>query len=192
MNPQANAGLLLAAVLVLLGGVTGWFQLRGLRALRARTHVPSDEYGYLRTRHRRRLLTGVLLVVAGGMIAGAYLAGMEAKVDELGEKKPTGEPDAPKPQLSDDQKALLRFWGGYWIVVIILVFVILALALTDAVATRRYAMGQYHIIREDHEAKLRRDLAVYKQQKQAGVRGGRLGGKFGPANEGDDSGGSEP
>jgi len=182
MNPQANAGLLLAAALVLLGAVTGWFQIRGLRALGARTHVPSDEYGYLRTRHRRRLLTGVLLVVAGGMIAGAYLAGMEAKVNELGEKKPAAAQDAPKPQLSDDQKALLRFWSGYWIVVIILVFVILALALTDAVATRRYAMGQYHIIREDHEAKLRRDLAVYKQQKQAGVRGGRLGGKFGPTS----------
>lgn len=184
MNP-AHSGLALAGLLVLLGTVTGLFQLRGLRLLHARQHVPSDEYGYLRARHRRRLLTGVLLAVVGGMIGGAYLAGMEERVDELGEKKPVADPDAPKPQLTDDQKALLRFWGGYWIVVVILVFVILGLALADALATRRYAMGQYHIIREDHEAKLRRDLAVYRQQKQAGARGGRLGGRFGPTGEPD-------
>lgn len=183
MNPEAQSGLFLAAVLVLLGGVTGWFQVRGLRRLSARTHVPSDEFAYLRARHRRRLLTGVLLVVAGGMLAGAYLAGLEEKVNALGEKKANADPDAPKPQLTDEQKALLRFWGGYWIVVVILMFAILGLALTDALATRRYAMSQYHIIREDHEAKLRRDLAVYKQQKKAGTRGGRLGGRFGPGGE---------
>ena len=190
MNPESRSGLILAAVLVLLGAVTGWFQLRGLRQLRGRTHVPSDEFAYLRSRHRRRLLTGVLLAVVGGMIGGAYLAGMEAKVDELGEKKPAAaDPDAPKPKLTADDKALLRFWGGYWIVVVILVFVILGLALTDALSTRRYALGQYHIIREDHQAKLRRDLAVYKQQKQSGVRGGRLGGKFGQSGDAEELGG---
>lgn len=188
MTPEAQSGLVLAAVLVLLGGVTGWFQVRGLGRLRARQHVPSDEFAYLRARHRRRLLTAVLLVVVGGMIGGAYLAGLEARVNELGEKKPDPDPDAPKPQLTDDQKALLRFWGGYWIVVVLLVFGILGLALADALATRRYALGQYHIIREDHEAKLRRDLAVYKQQKQAGTRGGRLGGRFGPSGESEPEG----
>ena len=185
MNPEAEYGLFLAAVLVLLGAVTGAFQLRGLKRLRARTHVPSDEFAYLRKRHRRRLLTGVLLVVAGGMIAGAYLAGMEAKVDELGEKKPPADPDAPKPKLTDDQKELLRFWGAYWIVVVVIVFAILGLALADAVSTRRYAMAQYHIIKEDHEAKLRRDLAVYQVQKQSGARGGRLSGKFAAGGDGD-------
>lgn len=185
MNPEARSGLLLAAGLVLLGAVTGWFQVRGLRRLRARTHVPSDEFGYLRGRYRRRLLTGVLLAIAGGMIGGAYLAGMEAKVEELGEKQPAAEPDAPKPKLTPDQKALLRFWGAYWIGVVLLVFAILGLALADALATRRYAMGQYRVIREDHETKLRRDLAVYKQQKQSGVRGGRLGGQFGSSEGGE-------
>ena len=189
MNPEVRSGLL-AAGLVLLGAATGWFQVRGLRRLRARTHVPSDEYGYLRSRYRRRLLTGVLLAVVGGMIGGAYLAGMEAKVDELGEKQPAAAPDAPKPKLTPDQKALLRFWGGYWIAVVLLVFGVLGLALSDALATRRYALGQYRVIREDHDAKLRRDLAVYKQQKQSGVRGGRLGGQFGtspPAGDGDEA-----
>lgn len=188
MTPEAQSGLTLAAVLVLLGGVTGWFQVRGRRQLSARTHVPSDEFAYLRGRYRRRLLTGILLVTVGGMIAGAYLSGMEAGVNALGEKKPDVDPDAPKPQLTDDDRALLRVWGAYWIVVVVLVFTILGLALADALATRRYAMGQYHIIREDHEAKLRRDLAVYKQQKQAGTRGGRLGGQFGPPADSDPQG----
>ena len=38
-------------------------------------------------------------------------------------------------------------------------------AIFDFWATRRYWMAQYRIIKVDHEAKLRRDLAVYRQAK---------------------------
>jgi hypothetical protein len=169
--------LALAVGLILLGVTTGVFQVRGQRRLAARRHVPSDEFAYLRGRYRRRLLTAALLVAIGGMIGGAYLSGLERRADNLGEPKP-GEADQPPAQrkMTDDEKQLFRFWSGYWIIVVVLVFALTVLATLDAWSTRRYWLSQYRALREDHEAKLRRDLAVYRQQKEQ-TRGGRISGK---------------
>ncbi len=154
----------LAAGLVVFGLLTGWFQLRGRAALNARTHVPSDELAYLRGRYRRRLVTGILLAVIGGLIAAAFLSGLEQQIDALIATGEAADP-ANKPDLTPEQKSLLKVWGGYWTVVVVLVLVVFGFALADAMATRRYALQQYRIIREDHQAKLRRDLAVHKAQR---------------------------
>lgn len=187
MNQTAVVAFVLAGGLILLGGVTGWFQVRGLRTLAARSHVPSDEFAYLRRRGRRRLAVGGLLVVIGSLIAGAYLSGLEPNIDALTQKDPNAPPPAadtpePKKEMTPDQKQLVRVWGAYWAVVVVLVFLVMGLAFADALATRRYALQQYQLIREDHEAKLRRDLAVYRAQKEAN-RGGRGGNRLGLGND---------
>ncbi len=178
MSQIAPIAYTLAVGLLLFGGITGYFQFRGMKVLRARIHVPSDELAYLRGRYRRRLLVGGLLAVIGALIGGSYLSGLEPKIDELGNRPPADGEQTGKRELTPDEKNLVRVWGAYWIVVLVLVFVVVGLALADTLATRRYAMGQYKILREDHEAKLRRDLAVYKaQHDQRG--GGRMRGKDG-------------
>jgi hypothetical protein len=182
----APVAYLLAAGLIAFGGCTVWLQVRGMRVLRARTHVPSDELGYLRGRHRRRLITGSLLALIGGMIAGAYLSGLEPQIDAI--KPPPADPDRPAgkgdpPEMTPEQKRLVKTWVAYWVGVLVLVFAVLGFAFADTMATRRYALQQYRILKEDHEAKLRRDLAVYKAQKDAS-RGGRgRGGGGSPAGE---------
>lgn len=189
----APVAYLLAVGLLLFGGCTVWFQVRGMKALRARTHVPSDELGYLRGRHRRRLITGSLLALIGGLIAGAYLSGLEPQIDALKPPPPPAagdDPDAepvnqPK-EMTPEQKRLVKTWVGYWVGVLVLVFAVLGFAFADAMATRRYAVQQYRILKEDHEAKLRRDLAVYKAQRDAS-RGGRGGGGS-PAGEDEGAG----
>jgi uncharacterized membrane protein YgcG len=183
VNTTANLAFGIAVGLILFGGITGWLQYRGLHRLAARAHVPSDERTYLQGRHRRRMTTGVLLVIIGGLIGGAYPSGLEPRIDALTKKDPAAEPapgeePQPKREMTDDEKRLVRLWVGYWIVVLVLVFVVIGLAFADAVATRRYALSQFQLIREDHQAKLRRDLAVYRAQKEAN-RGGRSGNRMG-------------
>jgi uncharacterized membrane protein YgcG len=178
----------LATGLVAFGLFTAWFQFRGMAALRARTHVPSDELGYLRGRHRRRLVTGSLLALIGLLIAGAYLSGLELSIDRLTEEPPPAAADPPpepgqKREMTPEQKTLVRVWGAYWATVVGLVFVVLGFAFADTMATRRYALQQYKVIREEHEAKLRRDLAVHKAQ-QAARRNGRGGGGSGDDGRG--------
>jgi hypothetical protein len=175
--------LLIAGALVALGVGSGWQQVREMKKLRDRKLVPSDEYAYLRGRHRRRLLVGVLLVVIGGLFAGAYLSGMTARIDELGQKKPT-DADGEKRQLTDEEKDLMRTYYGIWAGVALLTFFVIGLAVVDALASRRYWLKIYREMREEHNSQMRRDLAVYKQQKEQGRAGGEnFGGRLGGSQE---------
>lgn len=187
MNDPMTLALTLAVGLIALGLVSGALQVRGLRRLAARKHVPSDEFAYLRSRYRRRLLTGTVLVTVGGLIAGSYLSGMERQADELKPEPPPAEaadagPAPEKQEMTPEQKRFVRLWGVYWIVVVVLVFVLLVLAVADAWATRRYWLARLRQLREDHQTKLRRDLAVHRQQQEQ-ARGGRLGNRLGGSEE---------
>ena len=180
VNAQTTTGSILAGGLILFGFVAALAQLRGFRRLNATAILPNDDRSYFRKRYLRRLLTCCILVAIGGMIGGAYLSGMEQRVEGL---KP--DPNAPveMPKLDPENKQFVQFWGGFWIAVVALVFAVVGLAFADALATRRYAMLQYRTIREDHEVKLRRDLAVYVAGKQAGIRSGRMGQRANDGNE---------
>ena len=48
---------------------------------------------------------------------------------------------------------------------ILLLGVVVCIALVDFMATRKYWMARYKEIKADHETKLQRDLAVFRQQK---------------------------
>ncbi len=158
-----TAAYALAGPLILLGLVSGYFQVRGLKTLAARKHVPSDEYSYLRNRHRRRLLVAGVLVLTGGLIAGMYLSGFDHRVDRILEAKKSAEEAGT--DISDEDKLALKLWGTYWIAVLVLVFVLLGLAVVDAWATRRFWYKIFREMRDDHNTKLRRDLAVYRTLK---------------------------
>src|SRR5436190_23697943 len=122
MTPQVVA-LLLATVLILFGIVSAYFQLHSRRDLNQRTHVPSDESTYLRGRYRRRLLVSVLLILGGGMIGGAYLFGLEATADTL---KPEQDANGVKKPMTAQDRQFVPLWGGYWITVILIAGVIVA------------------------------------------------------------------
>lgn len=182
MNPKMIAALALAVPLVVVGLLSTWQQLRGLRDLRARKLVPSDEAAYLRGRHRRRFVVGLLVAVIGGLIAGAFLSGMEARADELGEKKPT-DANGEKKEMTDEERQFVWRWGAYWMGVMALTFVLIGLAIADGLASRRYWLKLYREMRDEHNSQLRRDLAVYMQQKDQGRGGGGgYGGRMGGGN----------
>jgi hypothetical protein len=152
--------LLLAAGLVLVGAVTAVRQRRALRALAGEQFLADEDRQYRHGQARRRLLTSALLVVVGGMIGAYYLSGMDERMDEIGDRSRAGAP----PQEEAD-RAFARFVLFYWITVLGLVFVAVCLAVLDFWATRKYWMARYKELKADHETKLRRDLAVFRQQK---------------------------
>jgi hypothetical protein len=179
-------GLILAAGLIVFGVGTAARQRRTLARLREERFLPSDDRAYLRGQVRRRLATSAVLVLLGGMIGGAFLSGMEARATAIADRQrraaappagpeaDPGRPPDPPPPPSDDDRRFVKIWGGFWIAVLVLVFVAVCLAVFDFWATRTYWMAQYRIIKAEHEAKLRRDLAVYRQAKD-NARMTRLG-----------------
>jgi hypothetical protein len=172
--------LLIGIPLVIVGILSGFAQLRSQRELRERKHVPSDEFAYLKGRYRRRFFVSVLFVLVGAMIAGAYLSGMEARADDLGEKKPS-DAEGEKKEMTPEQKSFVRIWAAYWVTVAAVALLLIGIALYDAIATRVYWLKIYREMREEHNSQLRRDLAVYKQQKEhPRGGGGNYGGRLGP------------
>jgi hypothetical protein len=175
-------GLLLAASLVLVGGYTVSRQRRALRALAAEPFVADADRRYLHGQAIRRGLTSALLVVIGALIAFYYLSGMDARMDAIPERNRDAE---PAPEAASD-KQFARFVGFYWIGVLGLVFLAVCLAVRDFWATRTYWMARYRELKADHDTKLQRDLAVYRQQKL----NARVPGLKPPA--GDDAAGDPP
>ena len=185
-------GLMLAVLLVTLGVGAALRQRAVLRRLREERYLPSDERAYLRGQVRRRLAVSVVLVVVGGMIAGYYLSGMDARMDEIGNRErraaanPPAEPEPPNEQ----DREFAKFVGAYWIAILLLLFVVVCLAVFDFWATRRYWMALYRQIKQDHDTKLQRDLAVYRQAKD-NERLGRLRGRK-PGTDDTDPEGEKP
>lgn len=158
-------GLTLAATLLLLALATGTVQVRGLKRLAANPHLTSTDHAFFRGRYRRRLLTSFVLAVLGLLIAGAYASGLERATDAL---RPA---DADHPEMTPEQRELVWTFTLYWAGVIVLGMTLLGLAFADVVATRRYWLVMYRQLREDHQQRLRRDLAVHKQQANEKLNG---------------------
>jgi hypothetical protein len=155
--------LIFAAVLLLLAIFSMRRQILSLKRLRADPHIPSDDRSYLRNQAYRRLVVGVMLVGLAGMLAGAFLSGLERRAEELGQKREAKEGE--KPPMTPEEKDFLRLYSIYWISVLVLLFLIISLAIVDLWATRRYAWQQLRRIQSEHRAILERDLAMYRQQK---------------------------
>lgn len=158
-------GLTFAAVLLVFGLGTGARQFATYRRVREEPYMPEIDQRYYRGQAFRRLAASVLLVAIGGMIGYYYLSGMDARMDQIPDRpkndNPGGEPD---PQAEAD-KEFTRAVGVYWIVVVLLLGAVVLVAILDFWATRVYWLARYREIRADHETKLQRDLAVYRQQK---------------------------
>ncbi|MCS6863853.1 MAG: hypothetical protein RMJ56_03980 [Gemmataceae bacterium] len=152
-------GLLLAAALVLVGTWTALRQRQALRRLADEPFVAPADRTYRERQARRRMATSGLLVIIGGLIAGYYFSGMDARMDAIPARQEADEPPA------EADRRFTQFVALYWAGVMGLVFVAMCLAIVDFWATRKYWMARYKELKADHEAKLQRDLAVYRQSK---------------------------
>ena len=151
-------GYLVAAFLILLGLGAGARQLVTLARVRIQPYMAEEDRNYYRGQARRRMLASGLLVVIGAMIAYWFVSGMDAQMDEIGAKQQEGPP-------AEEDKEFTRQSGMYWIAVILLLGVVVTVAVIDFISTRKYWMARYKEIKADHESKLQRDLAVFRQQK---------------------------
>ena len=161
-----TVGLIVATGVILVGVLAALRQKRALSAIADEQFLADEDRRYRRGQARRRLATSGLLVVIGGMIGGYYLSGMDARMDAIaaGNKIAAPQEGEPDPQAEAD-KRFTKLVGFYWIGVMGLVFVAVCLAVFDFWATRKYWMARYKELKADHDTKLQRDLAVYRQQK---------------------------
>jgi hypothetical protein len=158
-------GLCFAVVLGLLGVGAGRRQLATLKRVSEEPYMAVEDRHYFLRQARRRLGISALMLIVGGMIAVYYLSGMDARMDAIPERlKQGGQPLPDDPRAREDLE-FTRFVAIYWAIVIAMLGVVLGIAVVDVWATRKYWAARYQEIKADHETKLQRDLAVYRQQK---------------------------
>jgi hypothetical protein len=154
------AAFTLAALLLVIAGVSFRYQLRNWRRLRTES-LASDDRRYLRGIAQRRTLNAVLLAILAAMLAGAYASGGQQELNRIAGLRFQDPPADRTPE--DDE--FVKSWAIYWIVFLFLLFVVVAVAMADYTATSLYARQQLRRIRKEQATLLERDLAVYRQQK---------------------------
>jgi NADH:ubiquinone oxidoreductase subunit 5 (subunit L)/multisubunit Na+/H+ antiporter MnhA subunit len=154
--------LVLAGILAFLAIYSFRYQFQNFRRLRSQT-LASDDRRYLRNQIQRRSFNALLMLILAGMLAGAYLSGMqqhlEQRIQDLPQQREAGQPP------TEDDRQFVRSWSIYWLVAIAIVFTIMVIAILDYVATSLYGRQQLRLMANEHRTLLERDLAVLRQQK---------------------------
>jgi flagellar biosynthesis protein FlhB len=157
-----SIALTLSAILIAIALVSLRFQFAGFQRLRARQAMPSDDRRYLRGQIQRRTINAILMLALAGLIAYAFISGMQQRFDEISNLKDLDPPQKP----TDDDRAFIKFLTYYWILILALLFFVCFIAIVDYLATHLYGRQQIRRIQSEQRTLLERDLAVYKQQRE--------------------------
>jgi hypothetical protein len=150
---QIVSGAVLVAVLLLLSGYYAWRQAQTLRRLRASV-VPLDAEEQFELRQARRRLVGcVLLLVLGVQLLGALLF-LEAPAQHLADAR-DADPDSA---LTPAERVFMRIYGGYWIVFLLLLLALVAVAACELWTVRQHGLRLRRQLLADRRAELERDV----------------------------------
>src|SRR5262245_61145 len=114
----------------------------------------SEERGYLMRQTRRRLVCPVLMLVFAGLLIGWFV--IENNLPDL---KLVAEQE---PGKTHPLAELLAF---YWIIALLVLFGILALAGLDFFATARYAMYQRKLLELERRTAMEIEVARLRKQR---------------------------
>lgn len=161
------AGLLVVASV----GVATVFGYRQARQLRANANPSTDDQKFAYRTARRRLLIGLLLGVAGVLMAATYLAGWATSVDAIGEQRAGKAVEDHRP-LDSNERAVMRAFGYSWIGVLVLLLAIVCLVGWDLHDVRRHWRHSLNRLRDDRRAMLNRQIANIRAQRGYRDEGG--------------------
>src|SRR5206468_3992140 len=113
---------------------------------------------------KRRLAGSVLMAVFAGLLAGS-LTFLEDPAGRLAEEGEAAREHGQQPVLDPEQKQFIHFYGGYWIVMLLVLLALVALAAFDLLATRRFGLRQYRKIQTDRRAMIERQAARLRQER---------------------------
>src|SRR5687767_13185426 len=153
---ELSIGISLAAILVFVAVYFGWRQRATLAQLRHDVHMAPEDRLYYVKQIRRRLICSVLLIVLAGMVVGWFLLDRDVAALRPAEGQP----------LTEEAKDAIRFIGGYWIIALGLVLIILILASFDFMATARFGMRRMRQLENDRRTILEMEAAKLRRRRQ--------------------------
>lgn len=160
---------LAAGIVIMLVGLAGYFarrQWQTLRSLRTDTEQSLEDRAYHLAQAWRRLIGCTLMVAFAGMLAGWYLSGLHDQAGNLRQQgREAAQQDEAPGEFTPEQRRVYRLVSGYWIVAILLLMAMVALACSDIWAIRRYGMRHLRRIQSDRKAAIEKELAAYRSRR---------------------------
>jgi hypothetical protein len=161
---QIVFGIALVVVLLFVAILYFVRQIVSLRRLRQTEEMPLDERAYLLSRARRRLVNSILMFVLGIMLA-VDLAYLEVPAQQLADQRTAQEQEGEAPPLDAEQRVFARLYGGFFVLFLLVLMVVIFLAAFDYWATRRYGLGQRRKLLADRRAMIEREVARLRQER---------------------------
>jgi hypothetical protein len=143
---QIISGTLLVAGLLGVGLFFVWRQKLLLRDMQADKELSDEERRHQRRMAQRRMACGVLIVVLAMLLGGAMLF-LEGPAQALANQGPDAQP-------TPEQKSFFKGYVYYWILFLLVLLCLVALAGIDRWATRKYGVEQLRRLRADRRAML--------------------------------------
>jgi hypothetical protein len=161
---ETTLAAVIVGVLLLLAGYYSWQQWRALRGLKKSENMLLEDRIYHRAHARRVLICSTLMVILAGMVAGWYLSGLGAQLNNLAQSAEGREENTPR-EFDPQEKGVITFSTVYWILAFLLLLGIGYLALLDLWAVRRYGLRHIRQIQADRRDMLERQLALRRTDR---------------------------
>ncbi|MSQ93366.1 MAG: hypothetical protein EXR98_02285 [Gemmataceae bacterium] len=149
-------GILFAIILIAVAVSFGWRQRLTLKKLHADRMVPKDQRLYLLKQCQRRLFGSGLLVLLAGMLIGCLFLDFDPQ-----RLTPEGVAQVDR----ETAKQATQFLGFYFMSMLLLVMVMLALAVFDFWATARHGVQQQKQLFQEHQEMLEAELTELRHRR---------------------------
>jgi hypothetical protein len=143
----------------------GWRQVVALGEVREQTSLPAEENRYQRRQAHRRLVGCGLMALLALLLAGAQLF-LEDKAQALAEQRDALPDDGSAPPLTEPERDFARMYACYWIVCLLVLMAIVALAGVDLWETRRRGLREQRKLLDDQRLMLERQVERYRQKRK--------------------------
>jgi hypothetical protein len=166
-NDELVIGIVLVVALVGLAGFYAWRQVRTLRRPGAAVDPATPEGKYLKAQVRRRLIGSALMLVLAAQLAGAliFLEERAQRQAERADARAEARQRGIFAQPTAEERSFAGFYGAYLVAFLVVLLAIVALAFSDLLATRRYAVRAHRELRAQHHDLLEREIARLRQEK---------------------------
>lgn len=161
---QIIFGAILVLVLLSVAILYGVRQVIALRRLRQPEEMPLEERTHQHSQARRRLVTSLLMLVLGVMLASALIF-LENPAHQLAQLREALETQGEAPPLTPEQKVFARGYLIFWILFLIVLMAVVFLAALDFWATRRYGLSQHRKIIADRRAMIEREVSRLRRER---------------------------
>lgn len=160
---QIVFGVAIVLFLVVFAVYSAWRQRQTLRRLRGPSEMPPDEYAFVRNQAWRRLAGAVLmLLLAGLFVGGLILESPAARLAQEGEERVAAGEQRP---LNPAEKDFVRFYGSYWVALLLVLLAVIGLAGWEFFAIRRFSVRSLRRLQDERRAMIAREAARLRGER---------------------------